>query len=111
MNNFLEKNNFQALPDYLIISKSDLEEMLQQQLLGTYWSMKDLEKQVNRKHEWIKEHILYPAKFRNLLDIECGGFVYYPKSKGQTWAFNALKMAEFLHDNFSEIFSDKNQLM
>lgn len=91
--------------DSVIISKIELQELKQQQLKGVYWTMKDLEMRINRKHEWIKENILYPSKFRKVLDVDQGGFVFYPKSKGQTWSFHALKMAEFLDNNFQQIFS------
>jgi phage pi2 protein 07 len=67
--------------------------------------MKDLEKRINRKNEWIKENILYPTKFRKILDVENGGFVFYPKSKGQNWSFHASKMADFLDKNFHMIFT------
>ena len=56
--------------------------------------MKDLEKRVNRKSEWIKENI-YPSKFKKILDVESGGFVFYPETKGQTWSFQASKMTVF----------------
>ncbi|AYV72093.1 DUF771 domain-containing protein [Bacillus circulans] len=91
--------------DSVLITKIELEELKQQQITGVYWSMKDLEARINRKHEWIKENILYPSKFRKLLDVEYGGFVFYPKTKGQTWSFQATKMAEFLEKNFHRIFS------
>ncbi|MFA9459001.1 DUF771 domain-containing protein [Halalkalibacter sp. AB-rgal2] len=91
--------------DSVLISKVELEELKQKQLAGVYWSMKDLEVRINKKHEWIKENILYPTKFREQLDVESGGFVFYPKSKGQTWSFHATKMAEFLENNFHRIFS------
>lgn len=95
-----------SIPDDLvIITKVELEELEKQTLLGKYWSMKDLEKQINKKHEWIKENILYPSRFKKVLDVENGGFVYYPKSKGQTWSFHALKMAKFLDEHFNSIFS------
>jgi len=93
-------------PDTVLISKIELNELKQQQLVGVYWSMKDLEARVKRKNEWIKEYILYPPKFRKHLDANSGGFVYYPKSQGQTWLFHAQKMTEFLDKNFSQIFSD-----
>ncbi|HHY71634.1 MAG TPA: DUF771 domain-containing protein [Bacillus bacterium] len=96
-----------TIPDeFVVITKVELEELEKQQLLGKYWNMKDLEKQINKKHEWIKENILYPNRFRKILDVDNGGFVYYPKSKGQTWSFHALKMAEFLDKHFNPIFSE-----
>lgn len=91
--------------DSVIISKVELQELKQQQLKGVYWSMKDLELRINRKHEWIKDNILYPPKFKKILDVDQGGFVFYPKSKGQNWSFHALKMADFLDKNFHKIFS------
>lgn len=91
--------------DKVLISKVELEELKQQELAGVYWSMKDLEKRINKKCEWIKENILYPSHFRKILDSENGGFVFYPKSKGQTWSFQASKMAEFLDKNFHKIFN------
>lgn len=91
--------------DSVLISKVELEELKQTQLIGVYWSMKDLELRINRKNEWIKENILYPPKFKKILDVQQGGFVFYPKSKGQTWSFQASKMAEFLEKHFKDIFS------
>lgn len=91
--------------DSVIISKIELQELKKLQLAGVYWSMKDLEKRVNRKSEWIKENILYPTRFKKVLDAENGGFVFYPKSKGQTWSFQASKMAKFLDENFDRIFA------
>jgi phage pi2 protein 07 len=91
--------------DSVIISKIELQELKKLKLTGVYWSMKDLEKRVNRKSEWIKENILYPTRFKKVLDAENGGFVFYPKSKGQTWSFQASKMAKFLDENFDRIFT------
>lgn len=88
------------------IKKTELKELQDHQIIGVYWSMKDLESKVNRKHDWIKKHILYPSKFREILDVENGGFVYYPKSKGQNWSFQATKMADFLDKNFYRIFTN-----
>lgn len=90
--------------DLVIIQKIEYDELFNSSLSGRFWSMKDLEVRLNKKHEWIKEHILYPEKYRSLLDIECGGFVYYPKTKGQNWSFHAARMAEFLDQNFQTFF-------
>lgn len=90
--------------DYVLIKKSELEVLEQERLSGVFWSMDDLEQRINKKHEWIKENILYPSKFRKILDVENGGFVYYPKVRGEKWSFHATKMAKFLDDNFHLIF-------
>jgi phage pi2 protein 07 len=92
--------------DFVLISKVELQELKQQQLTGTWWTMHDLEKRMNRKHEWIKEKVLYPSKFRKVLDVKKGGFVRYPDSQGEKWSFQASKMAKFLDDHFQQIFSE-----
>lgn len=91
--------------DAVLIGKVEWEELKKQELTGVYWSMQDLEKRINRKSEWIKENILYPSRFRKFLDVENGGFVFYPKSKGQAWSFMAISMAEFLDKRFNQIFT------
>lgn len=90
--------------DSIIISKVEYEELKMNELSGVYWSMKDLERRINRKSDWIKKHILYPPRFRKILDIEHGGFVFYPKTKGQNWSFHAPRMKEFLDRYFEQIF-------
>lgn len=91
--------------DSVLIKKVELEELEKTQLVGTYWSMKDLERRINKKSDWIKENVLYPSKFKKELDVASGGFVYYPKSRGETWSFQASKMADFLENHFKDIFS------
>jgi phage pi2 protein 07 len=91
--------------DAVLISRIDWEDLKKQELTGVYWSMQDLEKRINKKSEWIKENILYPSRFRKHLDVESGGFVFYPKLKGQVWSFLAINMAEFLDKRFNQIFT------
>ncbi|QGH32585.1 DUF771 domain-containing protein [Gracilibacillus salitolerans] len=90
--------------DQVLISKIELQQLRESSLVGVYWNMKDLENRVGRKQDWIKENILYPSQFRKKLDIENGGFVYYPKSRGQNWTFQANKMSQFLDKYFNQIF-------
>jgi phage pi2 protein 07 len=92
--------------DSVLISKVELDELKKTELSGVYWTMKDIEARINRKSEWIKENILFPSQFRKFLDVDHGGFVFYPKVKGQTWSFHALKMAEFLDKRFNQIFKN-----
>ncbi|KAA6475125.1 DUF771 domain-containing protein [Bacillus swezeyi] len=91
--------------DMVLIHKVELKELKESELKGVYWNMKTLEQRINKKSEWIKENILYPSRFRRMLDTEKGGFVFYPKSKGQTWSFQATKMADFLDKHFADIFN------
>lgn len=93
--------------DSVLVTKVELEQLKKNELEGVYWTMKDLEQRTKKKSEWIKERILYPTKFRNKLDVDRGGFVYYPKVKGETWTFQASRMANFLESNFQTIFKGR----
>lgn len=90
---------------YVVITKVEYEELQHDRLVGRYWTMQDLENQIGKKQVWIKENILYPSKFKEQLDVSVGGFIYYPKAKGEKWSFQATKMAKFLDDNFYKIFN------
>ena len=93
--------------DHVLISKVELEVLRKQELTGTYWTMKDLENRTNKKQEWLKENILYVPTVKKKLDVETGGFVYYPKRSGEKWSFLASEMAKFLDDNFYLIFGGR----
>ncbi len=101
----LQVNLTVQIPEnYVLVSKVEYEELQYEKLSGIYWTMKDIELRINKKHEWIKANILYPAKFRKIIDVKKGGFVYYPEVTGEKWSFHAVKMAKFLDDNFHSIF-------
>lgn len=105
MSQKLEVNLTIQIPSELVlISKVELQQLQQNELKGVYWNMSDLEKRVNKSSDWIKDRILYPSHFRRMLDIDFGGFVFYPEAKGQPWAFQATKMADFLDTHFNQIF-------
>ena len=90
--------------DLVLIKKVEYEELKRNELRGTYWTMKHLEQRTGKKQVWLKENILYPDKFRKVLDVKNGGFVFYPQITGQHWSFQATKMAEFLDQNFYRVF-------
>ncbi|MET4560796.1 phage pi2 protein 07 [Lysinibacillus parviboronicapiens] len=90
--------------DYVLINRIEYEELQTHFLSGVYWTMVDLENRIGKKQVWIKENILYLQKFKKQLDVSQGGFVYYPKAKGEKWSFLASKMSQFLEDNFYTIF-------
>ncbi len=104
----LEVNLTIPIPeDQVLISKVELCDLRNQSLTGVYWTMKDLESRTGKKHEWIKENILYPTKFVKVLDVKNGGCVYYPEKNGEKWTFLASKMTKFLEENFQTIFGIK----
>lgn len=108
-NNTATAMQVESQADLMIVKKNDYETLiakLEEEILsGRWWSMKDLEVRINKSYEWIRRNILDPPHFREILDIENGGFVFYPE-KGKTWSFQARKMAEFLDENFSSIYKN-----
>lgn len=86
--------------DMVIITRVEYEQLKQNELHGIYWSMKELEKRVNKKSEWIKENILYPLKFRKILDSKNEGVYITPKQKDKRGLFKQL-----IWQNFQSIFS------
>lgn len=107
MINLQQLNVSLAIPvpeEYVLIKKVELQELEDQSLRGVTWNMKDLELRVNKKRIWILDNILYPSRFKKILDVKNGGFVYYPESQGQPWSFQANKMADFLDKYFGEIY-------
>ncbi len=96
--------SIQIPKDMVLISRVELEDMEKELLKGVYWTMNDLEKRINKKQDWIKRNILLKKKFKDELDVENGGFVFYPEGSGQTWSFQATRMADFLDKHFTQIF-------
>ncbi|CWU87850.1 DUF771 domain-containing protein [Listeria monocytogenes] len=90
---------------HVIITKTEYEELLKQEVAGKYWDFKTLENRVQRKRDWIEEKILYKPSFRKILDVNenPNGFVKYPSTDGRKWSFLASKMNNFLEENFPEI--------
>jgi phage pi2 protein 07 len=80
----------------------------QQEFKKVWWNMKDLEEATGYKEDWLKENILLQPSFKNILDLDNGGFVYYPEKRGQKWLFIASRMQEFLEKQFVKIFGKSN---
>lgn len=71
-----------------------------------FWSFKDLEHYTGFKYLWLTRNILFRPEWRQKLDAENGGPVFYPRHQGQRWRFIAVPMEEFLKDNFRDLFSE-----
>jgi len=70
-----------------------------------WWTMKDLEQATGYSDDWLKEKILLRPSYKKILDLESGGFVYYPEKRGEKWLFIASRMQEFLEKYFVQIFA------
>lgn len=67
--------------------------------------MKDLEQATGYSDDWLKENILLRPSYKKILDLENGGFVYYPEKRGEKWLFVASRMQDFLEKYFMRIFA------
>lgn len=92
--------------EYCIIKKCELELLKAKTEEKTIWNMHDLEKRLSKRNEWIKEKLLYNPLFKNQLDSFNGGPVFYPTSRGESWAFLALEMQQFIETHFHTIFTN-----
>jgi len=72
-----------------------------------WWNMQDLERATGYSDDWLKEKILLQPRYKQILDIDNGGFVYYPERRGEKWLFIASRMEEFLEKHFRDIFMKK----
>jgi phage pi2 protein 07 len=69
-----------------------------------WWTMQDLELVTGYSDDWLKYKILLRPCYKKILDLENGGFVYYPEKRGEKWLFIATRMQEFLEKYFVQIF-------
>jgi|GEM_PF-2036651 len=81
--------------DKVLIDKIEYLELKNQKSFGEGWSME----QFARKSGWSApklKNILYIPTLKKKIDISQGGWVYYPKGKGDHWWFLASNAKEFI---------------
>lgn len=62
------------------------------------WGMAELrEALLNKAQWWVVQEVL--NKYRDELDMENGGFVFYPHTNRTPWRMDAWKMSRWLRDN------------
>ncbi|MBC1235223.1 DUF771 domain-containing protein [Listeria booriae] len=93
--------------DFVLIPKEAYEGLVNAQLEGKWWKMSDLKAHTNLSKEVLESKILLRPRFKQVLDVNCGGFVKYPTGKGSHWLFLASEMTKFLNDYFPQIFAEK----
>lgn len=89
--------------DLVLITKSTHEELLEQDLIGRTWNMKQLEERTNRSAQWLRRNILEVPEFKD----EIKEFVQFPEINGQPWKFGALRMSRWLEENQELIFGGR----
>lgn len=85
--------------DMVLISKIRLAELEKNDYVGKILTMKDFVERSGRSASWIKANILNNPKLTKQLDIENGGFVYFPSSKSDRWLFKASGLVDFIEND------------
>lgn len=85
--------------DMVLVSKVRLAELEKNDFVGKILTMKDFVERSGRSASWIKANILNNPKLIKQLDIENGGFVYYPRNKSDRWLFKASGLIDFIEND------------
>lgn len=88
--------------EMILINKTRLKELEENEFAGKIFTMKDFAERSNRSSKWLKDNILNNPKLINKLNIENGGFVYYPKSQSDRWLFNAKGLIKFIDEELGK---------
>ncbi|SBO16277.1 DUF771 domain-containing protein [Carnobacterium divergens] len=95
--------------NFVLVEKNEYQKLKENELLGSTWDMKDLRSKLkNMSSSSIKSKLLYPNQ--KLLDVKNGGFVKYPSGRGSDWRFGALKMANYIEENWSELMTKEDAI-
>lgn len=89
--------------EYVLITKVEYEGLLDNVLLGKFITMHDLVVHTGKSKPWLHENLLnHPKRMK-----EIAPFTYFPKSRGDKWAFKAKDMYEYLDQEFLNILEKK----
>jgi len=79
------------------IARQQIDAILSDSSIGTWWDMKRLENETCRKRDWLIEKILLNPKYRTEMIIITN------MCEGGRWIFKATEMRKFLDENFHDL--------
>lgn len=88
-------------PEYIVIKKSEFEEIQSRADYDRWWSTDDLYERYGHRLNWFKDHVLYVPKYKR----ELSRFVHEPNGGKDSWQFEPHRFSEFLSNHFNEIFN------
>lgn len=88
--------------DFVMVEKTRLREIEDNIVTGKLFTMKDFCERTNRSAAWLKKNILMNPYLINKLNIEKGGWVYYPASQSDRWLFKASGMINFIENDLGK---------
>lgn len=88
--------------DMILVNKTRLKELEENEFAGKIFTMKDFAERSNRSSKWLKDNILNNPNLIKKLNIDNGGFVYYPHSQSDRWLFNAKGLIKFIDEELGK---------
>ena len=92
--------------DMVVMEKTEYEALKNNETEGNWVGMKVLVKRTGRSDTWLKNNVLNNVMLKDRLDIEKGGWVFYP-AKGDHWLFKLSGMKDFIENEFSHHIGGK----
>nr|WP_216682519.1 DUF771 domain-containing protein [Enterococcus innesii] len=93
--------------EMVLVNKIRLKELEENEFAGKIFTMKDFAERSNRSSKWLKDNILNNPQLVKKLNIENGGFVYYPHSQSDRWLFNAKGLIKFIDEELGKYLGGK----
>lgn len=69
----------------------------EEDLTGERWNLKQVATYYHRSEKTICKQVLFP--YRDILDINNGGFIRYSKGNGSPWEIDIKKLKKFIDQN------------
>lgn len=92
--------------DSIIIKKTEYQELVDSVNKGKWENLQWFKEKTGIYNlDNLKELILYP--YKEVLDIENGGCVYYPEVQGKPYKFLKSKTENWLEENFDKVHCGK----
>ncbi len=93
----------QIPPEFVLISKVEYEELVNNTLDGKFLSLKEVADHIGCSTAYLKNEILYHPKYKS----ELSSFIFYPSNSGQHWRIMAKPMYKFLERESVKLFLKK----
>lgn len=91
-------------PDYVLIKKADLQEILDQNDDRVWIGFADVEELTGLRRNKLDDIL---KRYRDEIDVFKGGFVKFPD--GGKWSFNKAATLKWLEDNHTRIWQEERR--
>ncbi|KAA1042476.1 DUF771 domain-containing protein [Macrococcus equipercicus] len=93
----------QIPPEFVLISKVEYEELLNNTLDGKFLSLKEVAEHIGCSTAYLKNEILYHPRYKEEIEKWC----HFPTSSGDHYRFHAKSLYQFLDRESVKLFLKK----